>query len=95
MSQLQHTPDEIRSMIAEIEDTHKDVIAMSAAAVATHPDVVYWHSRRTRFIGMVDILNWTLGEKTDFAKYPCMKDWAEELAKAGISPWSESQQQSE
>lgn len=91
MSGLQHTPDEIRSMIAEIEETHQDVIAMSAAEIAAHEDVVYWHSRRTRFIGMVDILNWVLGEETDVSKYPCMEGWAEELAKADISPWAESQ----
>ena len=77
-------------MIAEIEDTHADVIAMSAAEIANHENVVHWHSRRTRFIGMVDILNWVLGEETDTSKYPCMENWAEELAKAGISPWAES-----
>ena len=90
MSTLQHTPDEIRTMIREIEDTHADVIQMSAAEIATHENVVHWHSRRTRFIGMVDILNWVLGEETDTGKYPCMQGWAEELAKAGISPWAES-----
>ena len=57
MSTPQHTPDEIRTMIAEIEATHADVIGMSAAEIARHENVVYWHSRRTRFIGMVDILN--------------------------------------
>lgn len=77
-------------MIAEIEDTHADVITMSAEEIARHEDVVYWHSRRTRFIGMVDILNLVLGEETDLSRYPCMAGWAEELAKAGISPWAES-----
>ncbi len=90
MGNLQHTPDEIHTMIAEIEATHADVIGMSAAEIAGHENVVYWHSRRTRFIGMVDILNWALGEETDTTKYPCMKSWAEELAKAGVSPWAES-----
>lgn len=78
-------------MIKEIEDTHQDVINMSAEAIATHEHVVYWHSRRTRFIGMVDILNWVLGEETDLSKYPCVEGWAEALAAAGISPWAESQ----
>ena len=91
MSELRHTPDEIRAMIQEIEDTHQDVIAMSATEIATHEDVVFWHSRRTRFIGMVDILNWVLGEETDLSKYPCMEGWAEALAEAHLSPWAESQ----
>lgn len=91
MSKLNHTPDEIRAMIKEIEETHQDVIRMSAREIAAHENVVYWHSPRTRFIGMVDILNWVLGEETDLGKYPCMKDWAEALAEAGISPWAESQ----
>jgi hypothetical protein len=91
ISKLKHTPDEIRAMIKEIEDTHQDVIRMSAREIATHENVVYWHSRRTRFIGMVDILKWVLGEETDHSKYPCMDGWAEALAKAGISPWAESQ----
>ncbi len=90
MSELRHSPAEIRTMITEIEDTHADVIGMSAAEIANHENVVFWHSRRTRFIGMVDILNWVLGEETDLSKYPCMTDWAEELAKAGVSPWAGS-----
>lgn len=91
MDHVNHTPDEIRQMIAEIEETHADVIKMSAAEIAGHPDALYWHSRRTRFIGMVDILNWVLGEETDTTKYPCMQGWAEALAKAGHSPWAESE----
>lgn len=91
MSETRHTPEEIRRMIAEIEETHADVIGMSAAEIATHKDVVYWYSRHTRMISMVDILNWVLGEETDTSKYPCMKGWAEELARAGILPWAESE----
>lgn len=90
MSEFKHTPEEVRQMIREIEETHADVIRMSAAEIAGHEQVVYWHSRRTRFIEMVDILNWTLGDVTDRSKYPCMAGWSEELAKAGISPWAEN-----
>ena len=91
MSELNHTPDEVREMIREIEDTHADVIQMSAAEIAQSDKVVYWHARRTRFIEMVDILNWVLGETTDKAKYPCMDGWAEALGEAGISPWAENE----
>ncbi len=90
MNDFKHTPEDVRQMIKEIEDTHADVIEMSAAEIAQHQDVVYWHARRTRYIEMVDILNWVLGDTTDKAKYPCMDGWAEELAKAGISPWAEN-----
>jgi hypothetical protein len=89
MSETRRTPEELRRMITEIEEMHADVIGMSAAEIATHKDVVYWHSRHTRMIGMVDILNWVLGEETDTSKYPCMQGWAEELARAGISPRTE------
>ena len=41
MSELRHPPDEIRAMIREIEDTHQDVIKMSAGEIAAHEDVVY------------------------------------------------------
>ena len=91
MSDFNHTPEEVRQMIREIEETHADVIAMSAAEIAQSDKVVYWHGRRTQFIEMVDILNWVLGETTDKAKYPCMQGWDQELAKAGISPWAESE----
>ena len=90
MSDFAHTPEEVRQMIRELEDTHADVIAMSAHEIATHKDVVYWHARRTRMIEMIDILNWALGDTTDKDKYPCMKGWSEELSKAGISPWAEN-----
>ena len=90
MSEFNHTPEDVRQMIREIEDTHADVIQMSAAEIARSDRVVYWHGRRTQFIEMIDILNWALGETTDKSKYPCMQDWDQELAKAGLLPWAES-----
>jgi hypothetical protein len=88
---VDHTPAEIRRMITEIEATRADVIQISAAEIARYPDALYGHSRRARFIRVVDILNWVLGERTDASQYPCMQGWAEELAKAGHAPWTESE----